>query len=208
MILDGTNIGGDPELTTPYFALSIAQLLQFNSHAGRKYSLSSRHILRNGTPYQEIHAQTRRRQLIDTVFQLWLSISYDRILAIPTQLGNSVCQQYQAENVVCPLTLRKERLTVAAVDNIDHNSSSTIAKDSFHGTEISLFQQSTVEKPGIERGLPILNEDIPGKYTAPHPESYTIINPVIDIRKDPPLPTCSQLAMPGPEVFPTTIRLE
>ena len=51
MILDGTNIGGDQELTTPQSALSIAQLLQFNSHARqRKDSLSSRHVLNNKTP--------------------------------------------------------------------------------------------------------------------------------------------------------------
>ena len=212
MILDGTNIGGDPELTTAQSALSIAQLMQFNSHARRrKGSLGSRHKLSNETPLPiylglELHAQTRKRQLIDTMFQLGLSISYDRVLGISTQLGNSVCQQYQTENVVCPLKLRKELFTVAAVDNIDHNPSSTTAKDSFHGTGISLFQQPTVETPGIDRGLSILNEDTRGKSIAPLPESYTTINPVIDIRKDPPLPTCSQLTMPGPVVCPVAIQ--
>ena len=44
MILDGTNIGGDPELTTTQSALSIAQLMQFNSHARRrKGSIGTRH---------------------------------------------------------------------------------------------------------------------------------------------------------------------
>ena len=32
--------------------------------------------------------------------------------------------------------------TTAAVDNIDHNLSSTSTNDSFHGTGISLFQHS------------------------------------------------------------------
>ena len=106
----------------------------------------------------EFHAHTRKRQLIDTMSQLGFSISYDRVLSTSTQIGNSVCQQYQTENVVCPLELRKELFTVAAVDNIDHNPSSTTAKDSFHGTGISLFQQPTVENPGTDRGLPILND--------------------------------------------------
>ena len=79
---------------------------------------------------------------------------------------------------------------MAAVDNIDHNPSSTTAKDSFHGTGISLFQQPTVENPGTDRGLPILNDYTNGMSIAPLPESYTTINPVIDIKKDPPLPTC------------------
>ena len=142
------------------------------------------------------------------MFQLGLSISYDRVLGISTQLGNSVCQQYQTENVVCPLKLRKELFTVAAVDNIDHNPSSTTAKDSFHGTGISLFQQPTVENPGTDRGLPILNDYTNGTSIAPLPESYTTINLVIDIKKDPPLPTCSQLIMPGPEVGPVAVQQE
>ena len=193
MILDGTTIRDEPELGTTQSALSIAQLIRFNSHARRrKESISSRHKLSNETPLPiyiglELHAQTRKRQLIDIMFQLGLSISYDRVLGISTQLGNGVCQQYQTENVVCPLKLRKELFTVAAVDNIDHNPSSTTAKDSFHGTGISLFQQPTVEKPGTDRGLPILNENIPRKSIAPLPQSYTTIQPVIDIRKDQPL---------------------
>ena len=215
MILDGTNIGGDPELTTTQSALSIAQLMQFNSHARRrKGSIGTRHKLSNETPLPiylglELHAHTRKRQLIDTMFQLGLSISYDRVLGISTQLGNSVCQQYQTENVVCPLKLRKDFFTVAAVDNIDHNPSSTTAKDSFHGTGNSLFQQPTVENPGTDRGLPILNDYTNGMSIAPLPESYTTINPVIDIKKDPPLPTtCSQLIMPGPEVGPVAVQQE
>ena len=140
VILDGTNIVGDPELTTTQSALSIAQFMQFNKHARRrKGSIGTRHKLSNETPLQiylglELHAHTRKRQLIDTIFQLGLSISYDRVLGISTQLGNSVCQQYQTENVVCTLKLHKELFTVAAVENIDHNPSSTTAKDSFHGT--------------------------------------------------------------------------
>ncbi|CAC5372614.1 unnamed protein product [Mytilus coruscus] len=53
------------------------------------------------------------------------------------------CQQYQEEGYVCPPSLRIGLFTTAAVDNIDHNPSSTIANDSFHGTGISLFQHVT-----------------------------------------------------------------
>lgn len=37
------------------------------------------------------------------------------------------------------------------MDNIDHNPSSTTAKDSFHGTGISLFQHSSADNPGTAR---------------------------------------------------------
>ena len=81
MILDRTNIGGDPELTTTQSALSIAQLMQFNSHVRRrKGSIGTRHKLSIETPLPiylglELHAHTRKRQLIDTMFPLGLSIS-------------------------------------------------------------------------------------------------------------------------------------
>lgn len=73
MILDGPNIKADPKLA-PQSALTIAQLLQFNCHARRrKDSSGTRHIMSNETPLPiylglEIHAQTRKRQLVDTFF--------------------------------------------------------------------------------------------------------------------------------------------
>ena len=38
------------------------------------------------------------------------------------------------------------------MDNIDHNPSSTTARDSFHGTGISLFQPISTKHPGVDRG--------------------------------------------------------
>ena len=38
-----------------------------------------------------------------------------------------------------PTQLRRGLFTAGALDNLDHNPSSTSAKDSFHGTGISLF---------------------------------------------------------------------
>ena len=48
-------------------------------------------------------------------------------------------------------SLRKGLFTSSVVDNIDHNPSSTTAHDSFHGTEVSLFQQPTAQVPGVCR---------------------------------------------------------
>ena len=84
-----------------------------------------------------IHAMTRKRDIIDKLHKLGLSISYDRVLQLSTNLANAVCQQYEDDGVVCPPGLRKNVFTILAVDNIDHNPSSTTARDSFHGTAIS-----------------------------------------------------------------------
>ncbi|CAB4040991.1 Hypothetical predicted protein, partial [Paramuricea clavata] len=55
----------------------------------------------------------------------------------------SVSSRFEEEKVVCSPTLCKDLFTTGAVDNIDHNPSSTTAQDSFHGIGISLFQHTT-----------------------------------------------------------------
>ena len=79
---------------------------------------------------------------LDVLFELHvgLCISYDRVLEISTIMGNNVCHQFEVEKAVCPPKLKKKIFTSAAIDNIDHNPSPTIAQDSFHGTGVSLFQ--------------------------------------------------------------------
>ena len=71
---------------------------------------------------------------MDTMFDLRLCISYDKALQISTKLENKICLQYEMKKAVCPPQLKGGQFTTAAVDNIDHNPSSTSARDSFHGT--------------------------------------------------------------------------
>ena len=81
----------------------------------------------------------KKRQLIDALFQHGICISYDRVLEISTQLGESVLCQFMEDGIVCPAILQKGLFTTSAVDNIDHNPSAT-ATTSCHGTGISVFQ--------------------------------------------------------------------
>ena len=83
--------------------------------------------------------------------------------------------------------MRHNLFTTAAVDNIDHNPSSTTAKDSFHGTGISLFQHPTKDNDGTDRDTTILQEARPRKTIAPLPEFYTTITPIM-LKKCPPVP--------------------
>ena len=100
-----------------------------------------------------------KRGLVDKLFSLGLSISYDRVLHLSAQMGNSVCQLYHIEQVVCPPTLRSNVFTTAAVDNIDHNPSATTAKNSFHGTGISLLQHPTCADEGVARSIALTGRD-------------------------------------------------
>ena len=68
-------------------------------------------------------------------------------------MGNKVIDQFNHEGVVCPLSLRVGAITTAAIDNIDHNSSSNIATSSFCRTAISLFHHPSLGK-GDEREVP------------------------------------------------------
>ena len=70
-----------------------------------------------------------------------------------SDLVNGVCRQFTVDDVVCPPTPRKGLFKTAAVDNIDSNPSSATAKDSFHGTGISMLQHPTRQFSGHERGV-------------------------------------------------------
>ncbi|KAK4320297.1 hypothetical protein Pmani_008805 [Petrolisthes manimaculis] len=90
-------------------ALSIAQLLKFNCVKHRqkqkkehlfywyKETITSR--------YQVFHiakkssATRKRGLLVDKLFSLALSISYDRVLRLSAEIGNRACQMFQTEQV-------------------------------------------------------------------------------------------------------------
>ena len=92
-----------------------------------------------------LHYAKRKKKLVDKCCKLDLSVSYNRVLQLSNTIANSVCNQYRAENLVCPPVLCKDRFTVAAADNIDHNLISVTAQSSFHGTAVSLIQFSSSE---------------------------------------------------------------
>jgi len=111
LILEGPSIQDHCEATTPA-ALSIAQLLKFNSikHKRRQATTQSgtvRHSIDQETPVPMyiglmLHAHTCKRDLVDRLYNLGMSISYDRVLRLTAQVGSNVCEQFQKEHVVCP----------------------------------------------------------------------------------------------------------
>ena len=191
MILDGPSNTSQAKPVSQA-ALTIAQLIVFNSHVRRrKDSVSMHHSKEKETPLPEyiglmVHALTRSRTLIDKLYELGLSISYDRVLEISSSMGNTVCEYYSENHVVCPPKLRGNLFTTAAVDNLDHNPSSATSKHSFHGTSLSMFQHPSKDEPGIERGINLHQTE--SKSISPLPEFYTNVPPVILPQKSPPIP--------------------
>ena len=75
-----------------------------------------------------VYAKTRKRRLIDMLHEKGICVSYDRVLEISANLGEAVVWQYVEDGVVCPPALRTKIFTTSAMNNIDHNPSSTTAK--------------------------------------------------------------------------------
>ena len=94
---------------------------------------------------------------------------------ISTAMGNSICERFKNDDVVCPAKLRGDVFTTAVVDNIDHNPSSTTSKGSLHGTAIFLFQHPASDNLGTEREVICISQDNI-KFL---PERYSVFSPVI-----------------------------
>ena len=90
-------------------------------------------------------SQTRESSLVDELYNLGLSISYDRVLEIENGLCVAECKRFSEEGLVCPPNLATGVFTTSAYDNLDHNPTATTSTESFHGTDISMFQHPSVE---------------------------------------------------------------
>ena len=175
--------------TTPA-ALAIAQMLKFNCiKHNREHPttglVNARHSAAQETPVPTYvgmmsHAHTRKRELVDRLSHLCMSISYTRILELSAQMGNSACEQFHREQVVCSRKMRSNDITMSAVDNIDHNPSSTTAKVSFHGTAISLLQHPSFTGEGVDRSIAIVggSGEASSKMVGRLPHYYTDVPPV------------------------------
>ena len=193
MVLNGPNIKNQSSfIVIPQSVLTISQLLVYNSSIRRREQSSVKHSRKRETPLPIfmgalIHSKTRKRELVDYLFELGVSVSYDRVLEISTMLGNRICNLYNSQGVVCPPQLRRGVFTTAAVDNIDHNPSSTSARDSLHGTGISLFEHPDSSCPGTTPPpLTPISDTGHSKKLACLPEAYTNVPPVTLVKHDPP----------------------
>ena len=127
-------------------------------------------------------------------------------MSISTQISNSVLERYERDGVVCPPKLRKGLFTTAAVDNIDHNPSSTTSQGSFHGTAISLVQHSTNENPGQPRNANVFESTSSNtRSLAQLPLSYCSVDPVAlpvnDLHPPEVIPDLGQMSWSGTDVL-------
>ncbi len=64
--------------------------------------------------------------MIDILFERGLSVSYDRILQLSTDMANGVIDLFEDDGVVCPTVLREGVFTTGNLDNLDQNPTSIL----------------------------------------------------------------------------------
>eukprot|EP00794_Sanderia_malayensis_P013411 gene13411-14786_t len=184
MMLEGTNISPDDEVLedTNTVAHEIAQLIRYNASKQIRHGKSERHQLERETPLpiylgMMLHAKTRKPSITDKLAKLGLSISSDRVDNLKSKLTASLCKKYGDHDLVCPPCLQEGLFTTAAVDNIDHNATSTTAQQHFHGTGISVFQHPEQAAQRNAAQYDFTTRDS-GSACLELPEYYTDISPV------------------------------
>ncbi|KAJ8372691.1 hypothetical protein AAFF_G00280200 [Aldrovandia affinis] len=143
-------------------------------------------------------------KLKDRIITYFPDLEEHKVLSISTDLGDRICRFFQKEGTVCPPELKSGLFTTGAVDNIDHNPSSTSAQDSFHGTGISLFQHPNSDSRGVQRVVP----DDTATSAAHLPQSYTIVPPVVRGKCDPPVPKLAGPNKSDCQLIPQAMQME
>ena len=191
--------------------LTLAQLLCFNTK--KRFSQNATH--HRHTPEREpsfplyislkVHSETRKKGLIDMLHQNGIGVSYKRVMAVTTDIANSICKRYEEEGVAVPHNMEpSDALITGCLDNIDHNPSSKTSSDSFHGTSISLVQHLSCLPEGTETentngSEPLINESVKGKEKVlPLPTFYTDVRPV-HLKDNSIIPDTPPVALESPK---------
>jgi hypothetical protein len=174
--------------------LTVGQAIVYNTTKKSPSAGKSRHSREREPPLpiyigMNVHMLTRSKKLIHQLYQMGLSISYDRIMQIEDWIATSACERFEADGVVVPSCLSKGVFTVGALDNLDHNPSSTTSVNSFHGTAISLFQLPTKTNSGENR--PPIKIPPAGSSKAILPDYYSIVPAVALNQTTAVVPECS-----------------
>ena len=95
-------------------SLTISQLLIQNSMKRVRHNQNRANKMRKNKSRESplgiylgllIQAKTRKRKLIEKFHDLGISISYQRVMDLSTEMINKVLNHYEEQNLVCPLVI-------------------------------------------------------------------------------------------------------
>ena len=96
----------------------------------------------------KLYSTAKSKTIIDHLFHLGISISYDGVLSITKSLYEVLHRNYVQHIIVLPTNLKKGYFVVLVKDNVDKNASSNLVKSHYHRTSISLLQFPEWENEG------------------------------------------------------------
>ena len=153
LLLLGLILEGSKDLnisdTTASVASKLSQLVRFNAVKKKRTGINCCHTKKNEPPLPvliglAVYSQTGEKKIREKLYSNGLCISYDGVIEVENNITKDLCQKYKEAEIVCPLSLYSGLFTCAAIDNIDHNSSSSTSK-SF--TEpVSIFFNTQLRK--------------------------------------------------------------
>ena len=82
------------------------------------------------------------------LFDHGLCVPYKRVLEITKDMTENNLQQFELNKVCIPKLSFKNLVTFIAKDNINLNASSTISKNHYHGTNLSMLSFTFKNVPG------------------------------------------------------------
>ena len=122
---------------------------------------------------QNIHVTARDKKSDSKFRATWYKRFIDHVLQLESLLTRNLCEQSMKDNTAYPQQLRIRIVTVAVIDNLDYNSSSTAAQDSFCCTAISILQHPAIKNQSGIR--PSHFSTKPSLKEVNLPEYYSII---------------------------------
>ena len=142
----------------------------------------------------ELHSQTRSKKLVKLLHKYSLSVSYNKVLSIETSFAQAIADRTKINaDIVCPTHLRKQILTVAALDNLDHKRleqhgiHKTVNRTRLKETVLKHFPDMTEEKGHRERVFIVCSKAarkiISDAIQTPDEEEHTLLMAASILRK-------------------------
>lgn len=93
-----------------------------------------------------VHQAVRSKELISLLHGFGMSVDYNRVLRVESQIESNVLQRMeQNDSVYLPPDIVKGRHVFFAIDNVDFAEDTPDGKRTFHGTAMAIYQRADAQ---------------------------------------------------------------
>ena len=119
-----------------------------------------------------IHKATRHKNLVNKISHLNIGDSYSEILKLEKRIASAVCKRMvETGGFVVPPFIKKGKSIFFAIDNIDWQINDPNGQNQFHGTVVTINQQSHPNEPPMMQPIKIQAKEEEYSYGI---EEYTV----------------------------------